>query len=192
MKLTFPIACILSDFAAIKAESIGVPMVIAFADENANLIHFGRMQGALPASGDIAIKKALTSAALRLSTQAVGQLAQPGKELYGIQHVMSGSAVLFGGGLPLSYGERILGAVGVSGGTTKEDVAVAEAVRDMLGQMVRIRDQLAPILPAGFRNIKNIHDFKRKIASVLEQTSEIFIPDWIGIIAGAVILAAQD
>ena len=60
------------------------------------------MQGALPVSGNIAVNKAYTAAALRLPTHEVGRLAGPGQTLYGLQHATDRPIVLFGGGLPLT------------------------------------------------------------------------------------------
>lgn len=46
--------------------------------------------------------------------------------MYGIEW-SHGGLVPFGGGLPLLLGERVVGAVGVSGGTADQDVRAAEA-----------------------------------------------------------------
>ncbi len=191
MKLTYPVASILGDVAAARAESIGVPMVIAFTNENADLIYFGKMEGSLPASGDIAIQKAHTSAALRLSTQAVGRMAQPGESLYGIQHIMNSNIVLFGGGLPLLDGKRVIGGVGISGGTVKEDISVAEAVRDTLDQMVGLHDQLAPIIPDMIKNVTPARQFSQSLVAALERIGGDYIPGWMEVLTGAVLLAAE-
>lgn len=191
MKLTYPVSSILGNVAVARAESIGVPMVIAFTNDNADLIYFGRMEGSLPASGDIAIQKAYTSAALRISTQAIGTMAQPGEALYGIQHSMSNKVVLFGGGLPLFDGNRVLGGVGISGGTVEEDIAVAEAVRDVLDQMVQLHRQLAPFLPDTVKNAKLARQFCQSLVSALEQSGQDHIAEWIDALAGAVLMAAE-
>jgi uncharacterized protein GlcG (DUF336 family) len=39
----------------------------------------------------------------------------------------NGGLIFFGGGVPLSIGGKFVGAVGVSGGTVAEDIAVANA-----------------------------------------------------------------
>jgi len=191
VKLTYPVASILGDVAVDKAASIGVPMVIAFTNDNADLIYFGKMEGALPASGDIAIQKAHTSAALRLSTQAVGRMAQPGEALYGIQHLMNGNIVLFGGGLPLLDGERVIGGVGISGGTVQEDIAVAEAVRDILDQMVRLHGQLAPLLLDTLNSETRARRFGQSLTAALEPLGGGLLPAWRAVLAGAVLLAVE-
>lgn len=190
MKLTYPVSSILGNVAVARAEAIGVPMVIAFTNDNADLIYFGRMEGSLPASSDIAIQKAYTSAALRISTQAIGSMAQPGEALYGIQHIMSNNIVLFGGGLPLFHGNRVIGGVGISGGTVEEDITVAEAVRDKLDQMVRLHSQLAPFLPDTVKSTKQARRFSQSLVAALEQSGQTFIAEWIDVLAGAVLMAA--
>lgn len=146
MKLSHTVAVMLSRIAADRADAIGVPMVIALSDGQGELIHFSRMDGALPASSTIAVNKAYTAAALRMATHEVGQLSQPGESLYGIQHTMEGRAVLFGGGYPLRVGDGVAGAVGVSGGTVAQDMAVAQPVLAIWEQMLAVAQALAPIV----------------------------------------------
>jgi uncharacterized protein GlcG (DUF336 family) len=73
------------------------------------------------ASYDIAVNKAFTSVSLKMSTKTLKSLAQPGGELYGIQNTNGGKIVIFGGGIPLMRGGRVIGAIGVSGGSEKQD-----------------------------------------------------------------------
>jgi uncharacterized protein GlcG (DUF336 family) len=110
-----------------KAVEIGVPMVTAVVDTGGNLVALHRMDGALLASLDIAVNKAYTALSVRLPTHELGKLAQPGQPLYGIDHTNSGRMVIFGGGLPLYSENRVVGGIGVSGGTVEEDLLVAEA-----------------------------------------------------------------
>jgi len=147
MKLSYPVAVMLSRIAAGRAEDIGVPMVIALSDGQGELIHFSRMDDALPASRTIAVNKAYTAAALRMATHEVGQLAQPGEPLYGIQHTMEGRAVLFGGGYPLRIGNCVAGALGISGGTVDQDMDVGQTVLVAWGKMLDVAGALTPIVP---------------------------------------------
>ena len=61
-----------------------------------------------------------------MSTAKLAALANPGGELYGIQHTNGGRIVVFGGGEPLYAGGVLVGAIGVSGGTLKQDTELAE------------------------------------------------------------------
>lgn len=110
-----------------KAEEMGQPMNIAVMDAGRNLVAFHRMNGAWVASTDIAIDKAFTSAGRGLTTRKIGEMAQPGQPLFGINTTNGGRIVIFAGGVPLERDGEVVGAVGVSGGTVDEDEEVAEA-----------------------------------------------------------------
>ena len=110
-----------------KAQEIGQPMNVAIMDAGRNLKAFHRMDGAWVASIDIAIDKAFTSAGRGLSTRDIGQMAQPGQPLFGINTTHGGRIIIFAGGIPLTRDGEVVGAVGVSGGTVDQDHEVAEA-----------------------------------------------------------------
>jgi ATP:cob(I)alamin adenosyltransferase len=110
-----------------RAMEIGVPMVISVVDKGGHLIALHRMDGALLASVEISINKAYTSVAFRLPTSALDTLARPEGELFGVNTLNDGRYVTFGGGVPVFYGNDVIGAIGVSGGTVQEDEKVAKA-----------------------------------------------------------------
>ena len=110
-----------------KAQEMGLAMNIAVMDAGRNLVAFHRMDGAWVASIDIAIDKAFTSAGRGLTTREIGEMAQPGQPLFGINTTNGGRIVIFAGGVPLTREGEVVGAVGVSGGTPDEDHEVAEA-----------------------------------------------------------------
>ena len=75
---------------------------------------------------DVAVKKAYTVVALKMSTIELKPLAQPGASLYGIQFTNDGKIVIFGGGDPLKGGKgKIVGGLGVSGGSEEQDTALS-------------------------------------------------------------------
>ncbi len=113
--------------AKTKATGIDTKMNIAVVDAGANLVAFGRMDGAWLGSLDISIKKAKTARYFDMNTGIVGELSQPGGSLYNIEH-SNGGLITFPGGIPIkdSKGE-IIGAIGVSGSSVENDHAVAEA-----------------------------------------------------------------
>src|SRR4051794_27058908 len=84
------------------------------------------MDGAWIGSVDISINKAYTARAFDISTAELGANAQPGAEFYGIQMSNHGRVRIFAGGLPLQHDGRVVGAVGVSGGSGAQDQSVAE------------------------------------------------------------------
>ena len=110
-----------------KAQEIGQPMNIAVTDEGANLVAFVRMEGAWIGSIDIAQKKAFTSKAFDISTKDLAQHSQSGNQFFGIHASNNGKVMIFAGGIPLKSGDKVVGAIGVSGGSGDQDHAVAEA-----------------------------------------------------------------
>ncbi|MGB3632786.1 MAG: heme-binding protein [Rubrobacteraceae bacterium] len=116
-----------------KAEEIGQPMNIAVMDAGMNLVAFERMDDAWVLSIDIAIGKAFTSAGRGLSTRDIGEKAQPGQPLFGVNTTNGGRVVIFPGGLPLMRDGEVVGAIGVSGGPVDQDEEVAQAGVDAFG-----------------------------------------------------------
>ena len=110
-----------------KAREIGQPMNIAVVDAGANLVAFERMEGAWLGSIDIAINKAFTARAFDIETKTLGENSQSGDQFFGIHASNHGRIMIFAGGVPLKIGNQVAGGVGVSGGSGKQDQAVAEA-----------------------------------------------------------------
>ena len=118
--------------AQAKAVEISVPMNIAVLDDGANLKAFVRMDGALLGSTDIALKKAKTAAVFGMATEEVGEFCKPGGTSPGLEQT-NGGLVVFAGGIPLhGAGGRLIGAVGVSGGSVDQDRQVAIAAARVL------------------------------------------------------------
>ena len=118
--------------AQAKAVEISVPMNIAVLDDGANLKAFVRMDGALLGSTDIALKKAKTAAVFGMATEEVGEFCKPGGTSPGLEQT-NGGLVVFAGGIPLHGADgRLIGAVGVSGGSVDQDRQVALAAACVL------------------------------------------------------------
>ncbi|HVF97553.1 MAG TPA: heme-binding protein [Flavisolibacter sp.] len=115
-----------------KATAIKVPMNIAVVDRGGNLLAFVRMDGAWLGSKDIAIKKAQTANYFDMNSGEIGKLSQPGGDLFGIE-VSNGGLISFPGGVLLKDAQDVIvGAVGVSGGSVKQDHEVAAAGAEAL------------------------------------------------------------
>lgn len=110
-----------------KAEEIGQPMNIAVADAGGNLVAHVRMDGAWIGSVDISIKKAYTSRAFDISTKDLATHSQSGGQFFGIHASNDGKIMIFAGGIPLKKDGKVVGAIGVSGGSGDQDHEVAEA-----------------------------------------------------------------
>ncbi|RKY20358.1 MAG: heme-binding protein [Planctomycetota bacterium] len=118
--------------AVARSSELGLKMNVAVVDEGANLMAFARMEGAWLGSIDIACKKARTARYFDMPTGAIGELSQPGGPLFGIEH-SNGGLISFPGGLTLCDGDRIVGAIGVSGSSVENDHDVAQAGAASLG-----------------------------------------------------------
>jgi len=110
-----------------KAAEIGQPMNIAVADAGGNLISHVRMDGAWLGSIDISIKKAYTSRAFDIATKDLATHSQSGGQFFGIHASNDGKIMIFAGGIPLKQDGKVVGAIGVSGGSGDQDHDVAEA-----------------------------------------------------------------
>src|SRR5580698_2360905 len=110
-----------------KAAEIGQPMNVAVVDAGGNLISHVRMDGAWIGSIDISINKAFTSRAFDITTKDLAQHSQSGGQFFGIHVSNHGRIMIFAGGIPLKRDGKVVGAIGVSGGSGAQDHAVAEA-----------------------------------------------------------------
>ena len=125
-KMTLTLAEQLANAVLAEAGRMGVRAVVCISDEAGNPKLVKCMDDAYIASYDIALNKAFTVVALKMATIDLKPLSQPGASLYGIQFTNNGKIVIFGGGDPLldSTG-RIVGGIGVSGGTEEQDTALS-------------------------------------------------------------------
>lgn len=137
-KMTLALAKSLIEKVEQKATEVGVNAVIAVSDQAGRPIAVHCMDDAFIASYDIAVNKTFTSAGLKMSTAELARLAQPGQPLYGIQHTNEGKIVIFGGGEPLEAEGKIIGALGVSGGTAEQDTVLAAYGKEVFKEVIRV------------------------------------------------------
>jgi len=192
VKIPFPLPRILGSIAESAADDMGLAMAIAVVDNEGLLQYFARMENALPASTEIAVSKAYTAAALRMSTREVGQLALPGNPLYGIQHTHSGKIVLFGGGFPLRLRGRVVGGIGISGGTVEEDEQVASSVLDTLAGMENLAESIKPLLPVKPKGADLWYRWERGLEQAFLKEGLSFTHEFLSMFSGAVIIASAD
>ena len=102
-----------------RAKEQGKHAVIAVCNPEGNPIAVHVMDGAFLVSYEVAVKKAYTSVAVKMSTMELSALCQPGGTFYGLQAL--DKVITFGGGIPLYHDGVIVGGLGVSGGTGEED-----------------------------------------------------------------------
>ena len=124
--MTLDIALSLAEKVKAKAVSMGVKAVVAISGRAGRPVLVQCMDDSYIASYDVAVQKAFTVVALKMSTSTLKPLAQPGGSLYGIQFTNGGKIVIFGGGEPLKNADgEIIGGLGVSGGSEAQDSALA-------------------------------------------------------------------
>ena len=111
------------------------PSVIAVCRPDGNPVAVHVMDGSFLVSFDMAVKKAYTSVAVKMSTMELSRLTQPGQTFYGLGK-MSDNIVIFGGGVPLKVGDTIIGGLGISGGTGEEDNSLAEYGLQILNEVL--------------------------------------------------------
>ena len=99
-------------------------MNIAVADSGGNLVAFQRMDGAMLASIQIAIHKAKAAVTFRRPTKVF----EDGVNLMHLNYLLAFDGVIASrGGIPLIEQGKIIGAIGVSGGTDSQDEVVSKA-----------------------------------------------------------------
>ena len=135
-QMTLALANALIEKVKAKASEMGVDVVVAVSDKAGRPVAIQCMDGAYIASFDIALNKTYSSASLKMSTAQLAELSQPGQDLYGIQFTNNGKIVIFGGGEVLEYDGRIVGALGVSGGTAAEDTAIAAYGKEVFKEVL--------------------------------------------------------
>ena len=131
-QITLKTAKLMIEKAIIKAEEIEVPVVVSIVDAGGNLLAMERMDDAFVTSIDIANNKAFTSWALRCGTNEMSEVIQPGESLYGLNLTNDARIICFGGGFPIVMEGQVIGAIGVSGGSVDQDMAIAKAGLEIL------------------------------------------------------------
>lgn len=98
-------------------------MAVAITDTAGELVYFEKIDGTMTASVKVAMSKARSAALFKRPTKVWQDLVAGGNLfILGLE-----GAVTLDGGLPLVVDDKIVGAIGVSGGTTAQDGQVATA-----------------------------------------------------------------
>ncbi len=105
-------------------------MAVVVTDGSGSLVYLERLDNTQYGSVDVAIAKARSSAAYRNSTKVFADiLAQGG---LGNRVLILPGAMPVGGGLPIVIDGKLVGTIGVSGGTMAQDEQVAAVGVDAL------------------------------------------------------------
>jgi uncharacterized protein GlcG (DUF336 family) len=117
----------IAQLAEEAASKMGLGVVVSIVDIHGNGALLHRMDKAPMHSLEMAFRKAYTAATFNVATEDLTEKVQPNAPLFGLA-VNSGSKLIgFGGGAPfvVSSGERF--GIGISGGTTEEDIDIMRA-----------------------------------------------------------------
>jgi uncharacterized protein GlcG (DUF336 family) len=111
--------------AIAEARRNNLTMVVAIVDTAGDLVYLERMDNTQVGSVDVAISKARSAARFKRPTKAFQDALAAGGE--GLRILALQGAVPVDGGVPLVMDGKIVGAIGVSGGTSAQDGQVAAA-----------------------------------------------------------------
>ena len=116
--------------ALAEAQKMNVPMVVAITDTSGNVLYLERMDAAILGGVLVAPQKARSAALYKRPTKAFEEAITPGG--VGVRFLRLEGAVPIEGGLPLIIDNKIIGAIGMSGGTGVQDGIAAKAGADAL------------------------------------------------------------
>jgi uncharacterized protein GlcG (DUF336 family) len=124
-------------YAAVEAAvayggAIDKAVVAAVVDASGDLVALLRADGAFKPSVGIAQNKAYTAAVFGVATDALSEALSVNPSLHQGISLRPGVA-LFSGGLPIVADGKIIGGIGVSGGSEEDDRACARAGLTALG-----------------------------------------------------------
>jgi uncharacterized protein GlcG (DUF336 family) len=105
-------------------------MAAAIVDTAGDLVYFEKLDGTQAASTLIAVDKARSSVRFKRPTKALQDTLAAGGE--GLRMLALQGAVPVEGGIPLIVDGKIVGAIGVSGGTSPQDGQCAKAGADVV------------------------------------------------------------
>jgi uncharacterized protein GlcG (DUF336 family) len=112
-----------ADAAMAEAKKINVNMAIAVVEPSGDLVYFVRMDGTQYGSIRIAEDKARAAAIFRRPSKSLADRVAAGE----VALLSLRGVVASGGGMPIVVNGKLLGAIGLSGGSAQQDHDVATA-----------------------------------------------------------------
>lgn len=129
-KLTIGAAKAVAEAAEAAAARDGLRLVIAIVDDGGHLVLLHRDDDAQVGSVEVAIRKARTAVLFRRPTKAFQDVVE-GQGRYALLCIPDG--VPLDGGVLLTSGDEIIGAIGVSGASDEADGDVGRIGAALLG-----------------------------------------------------------
>lgn len=116
--------------ALAEAEKNHWNMAVAIVDPSGNLVYYEKMDNTQLGSANVAIDKARSAALYKRPTKVFQDAVAAGGE--GLRILKLRDAAPLEGGIPLIMDGKIVGAIGVSGGTSTQDGQCAKAGADAI------------------------------------------------------------
>ncbi|MFH8440547.1 heme-binding protein [Streptomyces sp. NPDC018026] len=139
MNATTPIAPLTTDeaealvsAARTAAEAAGVTVSVTVLDAGGHLLAFRRDDRAVLISGETSTRKAYTALQLDAPTADLVDLVKPDGPFHSLPTALDKPLLFIGGGVPIHRDGRLVGALGVGGGTPGQDHTFATAAREEL------------------------------------------------------------
>jgi len=126
MSITLERAKKVAEAALAEAKKRNWKMIVAIVSPSGDLVYFEKQDDAQLASIEVALSKARASAGFRRPTRVFFEAMESGHPYVS---TLKG-VVAAGGGLPLVENGKLIGAIGVAGGTGPQDDVIAKAGAD--------------------------------------------------------------
>ncbi len=127
MELNLELANALIERIKAYAHYNKMSVVVAVVSKEGSPISVQVMEDARLVSFELALKKAYTAAALKIPTHELAELTRVGGDLENLPDMLDNNKVItLGGGYPIKLNGRVVGGLGVSGGTASEDIELAQ------------------------------------------------------------------
>ena len=130
-KITLQSAKALMELIEYRAKQLSKSVVMALCTPEGNMLAVHAMDESFLLSFEVAMKKAYTAVALKMSTLELKELTKSGETFEGLEAAMP-QVIAIGGGIPLVIDGKIVGGLGISGGTGEEDDELARFGLDAL------------------------------------------------------------
>lgn len=114
------------------AEAAGATVSVTVLDAGGHLLAFRRDDRAVLISGETSTRKAYTALQLDTPTADLVDAVQPGGLFHTLPTALDRPLLFIAGGLPVHRDGRLIGALGVGGGTPEQDHAFATAALEAL------------------------------------------------------------
>ena len=124
-----------------KCLADGYRVSVTVVDQGGNIRAVLRQDGTGPHTLESSRKKAYTSASMKQPTAKLAGLITKMPALQGLQH-MNEHMLMLAGGLPIKFGDAVIGGIGVGGAPGGHlDAACAQAGLDSIGAAPQVEDK---------------------------------------------------